>query len=166
MAIFMQVTGMQGNANAQSYSQQIPVRNVKQGIQVNVNNKVGHGDNRVNGQPTILPTIVEIEMDNTWPNWVKTISTGTNIQKVLISFTDSGNAAAYATIELDDVIVGDYSLSPILDENGQPETDKRPVMTLALYENSFINTFTPRAANNAAGTPNRAGFNKTTIVAQ
>jgi type VI secretion system secreted protein Hcp len=140
MAIFIKFASIEGSSTDNNFKNQVEVSSLQWGAGVGLSSASG-GD-RSHTTPSVSEITVTKILDKSTEELFKSLLKAENIGKATISFVaaSKGESVAYATIEIEDVIVSGYSMSSGGD---------RPSESLSLNFTKFDYMYTGRDAKQA-----------------
>jgi type VI secretion system secreted protein Hcp len=135
MAIFLKLDKAKGSATDAKFKDQIALQSFQWGAGVGVSN--AHAGDRTTSTPSVSEIVVTKQTDKSSELLFKSLLKGESLGKGTISFAAAtkGEAVAYATIDIEEVIVSGFSLS----SGGEP-----PVESVSLNFIKFDWSFTGR----------------------
>lgn len=111
MAIFMKIDSIKGSSTDANFKDQIELNSFQWGAGVGVSS--ARGGDRTTSEPSVSEITTTKSTDKSSELLFKALLKGDPVGKATISFVaaSKGEAVAYATLELEDVIVSGFSMS-------------------------------------------------------
>ena len=136
MAIYLNIDSIKGSATDAKFKEQIELGSFQWGAGLGVGS--ARGGDRTTSEPSVSEITGTKQLDKSSEGLFKALLKGDPVGKATISFTaaSKGEAVAYATLELEDVIVAGYSQSA--------DGSALPNESLTLNFAKFVSTFSGR----------------------
>ncbi|MFC0206668.1 Hcp family type VI secretion system effector [Novosphingobium soli] len=111
MAIFLKIDSVKGSSTDSKFSEQIELQSFQWGAGLGVGSP--RGGDRTTSEPSVSEITATKVLDKSSEGLFKALLKGDPIGKGTISFVaaSKGESVAFATLELEDIIVSGYSMS-------------------------------------------------------
>ena len=109
MPIYMKIEGIKGNVTAAGHEGWIELMSAQLGVQRRVNT-TGQGANREASTPSVSEIVVTKDIDSASTDLFRMSLWGEG-KKVTIDFVSSGQTVPYLSIELENTLISNYSVS-------------------------------------------------------
>lgn len=111
MAIYLKIDSIKGSSTDTNFSEQIELGSFQWGAGLGVGSP--RGGDRTTSEPSVSEITTTKTLDKASEGLFKALLKGDPVGKGTISFTaaSKGESIAYATLELEDIIVSGYSMS-------------------------------------------------------
>jgi len=161
MAIYMQLSNIQGSVSTKGFEHMIELDSFDLGTSRNIKNKVGHQSDREYGVPNISDFIVSKMLDKSSPYLFEASLVGDSLGEVKIyACGSSGNSDKYLEYTFSDAMLSHYSIAGTANK----EVDEKPYEILHLNFTKVEMKYIPRNSSNQALAPISAGYNLVTAT--
>ncbi|MEE4452444.1 type VI secretion system tube protein Hcp [Novosphingobium resinovorum] len=111
MAIYLKIDSIKGSSTTKGFEDQIELGSFQWGAGVGVSN--ARGGDRTTSEPSVSEITATKTVDKASEGLFKSLLKGESVGKGTVSFTaaSKGEAVAYATLELEEVIISGFSMS-------------------------------------------------------
>jgi type VI secretion system secreted protein Hcp len=111
VAIYLKIDSIKGSTTDSKFKDQIELNSFQWGAGVGVSS--ARGGDRTTSEPSVSEITATKQVDKSSELLFKSLLKGEPVGKALISFTSAskGESVAYATLELEDVIISGLSMS-------------------------------------------------------
>jgi len=154
MAIFMNYKDLaiKGNVTADGYQNWISLGSLQFGVGRGISMEAGNMSNREATRPSLSEVTISKVMDGASTGLFKESLTGAEGCKVVIDVVKTGadKIEKYVSYELENVLVSSYSVSA--GDSGAPQE------SVSLSFAKIVMTYTAGDKTNAAGGPDRTGY--------
>jgi type VI secretion system secreted protein Hcp len=152
MAIYMQFDGIHGSVTAAGHENWIELHSATMGVNRHLTISTGRGLNREASVPALSEIAITKDLDSATMGLFRVSLWGEG-KKVKIDFckTDKDKWEAYLQVELDNVLISNFSLA-----GHGGDSNARPTESLSLNFTKITMTTTLMDTKNATGKPDRA----------